>query len=196
MTGSQTAQVAGSTPWWLRGWPGGRLAWAEGSWRGLAVAGAFSVWLALAVLLTTVWTEVLVGWGAVGLWALLGIAWWGGCVWTHRAARHWAALAAAPEPASDLYPQAVREYLRGNWFQVETLCETMVRKRPRDVEAVLLWATLLRHTGRPADARRKLMELEGWDESSRWQWEIRRERERLGPAPAEPDVPAGLRQAA
>src|SRR5207244_6114224 len=69
-------------------------------------------------------------------------------------------------PVQDLFPRALGEYLRGNWYEVETLCQAMLRAEAGDVDARLLLATSLRHTGRRDAARLRLEELGRLEASS------------------------------
>jgi hypothetical protein len=57
--------------------------------------------------------------------------------------------------------------------------DRLLRRNARDVDARLLSATLLRRTGRTAEARRSLDEMERWAGVEKWRSEIRREREYL-----------------
>jgi protein involved in temperature-dependent protein secretion len=67
------------------------------------------------------------------------------------------------------------EYLQGNWFQTEELVAQILRRNPRDVEARLLKATLLRHTGRWDEAREQLRQLQRLEGAGSWNMEIERE---------------------
>jgi cytochrome c-type biogenesis protein CcmH/NrfG len=88
-----------------------------------------------------------------------------------------------------LFPQALGEYLKGNWYEAESICHQLLRGKVRDVEAQLMLATILRHTGRYAEARARLDDLQRLDDAAKWEWEIANELERLveaeGEAPAE-----------
>jgi hypothetical protein len=55
-------------------------------------------------------------------------------------------------------------------------------REPRDLEARLMLATLLRHTRRLEDARRELELIERFEGSGKWAWEIRQERAILAQA--------------
>ncbi len=75
----------------------------------------------------------------------------------------------------DLFRQALGEYLKGAWFEAESILGRLVAKDPRDVDARLMLATLLRHTDRPADAQRQLEELDRLEKAEKWRAEIDRE---------------------
>ncbi len=88
-------------------------------------------------------------------------------------------------PPKDLFPRALGEYLRGNWYAVETLCHQMLRAEARDVDARLLLASTLRHAGRRDEARLWLDELGRFEDAAKWELEIEQEMAQLAEA-AEP----------
>ena len=59
-----------------------------------------------------------------------------------------------------LFREALSEYLQGSWFEAETILGRLLHLYPRDVEARLLLATLLRHTRRYQEALDQLDRLE------------------------------------
>jgi hypothetical protein len=184
-------------------WPGLPRLWFEGAWSGLALAFGFALLVNFLALANFVWIDLvapsllLFGWLATAvIWAGSGlfIGWRGGLSDT-------AADAAARD---DLFRQALAEYLKGAWFEAETLFGRLVAKDPRDVDARLMLATLLRHTDRPADAQRQLDELDRLEKADKWRAEIDRERQILKASAAnliEPraranPLPEGVAQAA
>jgi thioredoxin-like negative regulator of GroEL len=86
---------------------------------------------------------------------------------------------AGPLAGDDRFAQAQHEYLRGNWFEAEALLHAILAQAPRDAEAQLLLAGVLRHSGRYAAAQRRLSQLELLDTSARWTFEILREKKLL-----------------
>jgi hypothetical protein len=185
-------------------WPGlGRL-WVDGAWSGLAIAFGFAGLLNLLLLNSLVWTE----WVEPGLrwagWVALSVFWLisAGMSWRWRAERN----AGNPSiPERDLFPRALGEYLRGNWYEAESICHQLLRDKARDIEAQLMLATILRHTGRAAEARERLDELQSIDDAAKWEWEIANELGRLseaeeqasaGPAPQTEQTPAPMLEAA
>ncbi len=95
-----------------------------------------------------------------------------------------------PDPERDLFLLALGEYLKGNWYEAESVCQQLLRDKARDAEAELMLATILRHTGRYAAARERLDDLKRWDDAAKWEWEIANELERLAEAEQqEPDDP-------
>jgi predicted Zn-dependent protease len=78
-----------------------------------------------------------------------------------------------------LFTQAQAEYLKGNWYDAEKQVEQLLARRPRDVEGLLLLATLQRHTQRTAAAADTLDKLERLDGAEGWNLEIYHERMQL-----------------
>jgi thioredoxin-like negative regulator of GroEL len=82
-------------------------------------------------------------------------------------------------PAGDTFADAAEQYLKGNWFEAECGLRELLRRNPRDLEAGLMLATLLRHTGRLREAARQLDALQRLDGWEHWATEIVRERARV-----------------
>jgi hypothetical protein len=78
-----------------------------------------------------------------------------------------------------LFVRAQAEYLRGHWYEVETLLGQLLDEQDSDVDAQLLLTTLYRRTGRIEEGQRKLEELERMDGAEKWALEIARERDML-----------------
>lgn len=170
--------------WWMYAWPGLPLAWRRGDWWGLAVAVGFAVLLNAVVLATLGWSEVVSTSTARLVWAVVGTAWGAGVWFTWHIGRN-------PSPSGedgtgrDLFPAAISEYLQGNWFEAEAACQQLLSADDHDVDAHLLLATLLRHTGRFDEARRRLELVATLEGSGKWAWEIAAEWHRLGEAQAQ-----------
>jgi thioredoxin-like negative regulator of GroEL len=78
-----------------------------------------------------------------------------------------------------LFQSAQNEYLKGNWFQAETLFGRLIQLDAQDVEAQLYLATMNRHIDRIDEAQQKLDELASVSAARRWQWEMGQERQLL-----------------
>ena len=167
-----------STPWATYLWPGLPQLWTEGAWSGLACALAFSALLNLLVLASFVWEELLPGPLVVAGWVAAVVAWVAAIMVTRRM-RPQAREETTAAPVEDLFCAAVSEYLQGHWFEAETLLGRIFEHRPRDVEARLLLATLLRRTRRCSEAREQLSRLERIESASSWCVEIAREKQLL-----------------
>ncbi len=188
---SRPAQALGAMA--LAAWPGLPQLWRRGSSAGLAVACLFAALVNTLVLCQFVWDEVAspallnVGWSvAVGFWVASALF----------SAHKWPAPleALAPVPRQDLFPEALIQYLQGNWVAAETLCRRLLRLQERDTEARLLLATLLRRADRKPEALRELEQLAGQTGAARWYREIVGERQLLvASAAANADAASSLR---
>jgi uncharacterized protein HemY len=181
-------------------WPGLAQLWFEGAWSGLALALGFGLVINCLALASLLWVElvgslvVTLAWLAaaticLGNAAFLG--WRGG--FRDRAAQ--------VQERDDLFRRGLGEYLKGAWFEAESLFGQLLAQDPRDVDTRLTLATLLRHTGRPAEAERQLAELDRLEKAEKWREEIERERQLLKATPIEPrsranPLPDGAAQAA
>jgi hypothetical protein len=151
----------------------------HGSWSGLALAIGFAA-LANALLLATfVWVELAnprflqYGWmAAASLWIGSAAA---SAVLGHGVGRR--ALS-----SEAMFQHALHEYLKGNWFEVERTLRRLLRWCPRDIEARLLLATLLRRTARHAEALEELARLELLCDASKWAAEIAAEKRTIAQA--------------
>jgi len=159
-------------------WPGLPQLWQRGAWSGVAAAAGFALALNLALLCTLVWTEWLGIAVLRSLWLGLGVIWSGTTLFSL-----WSGppelYAPLPSPEQDLFPLALNEYLRGNWFASEGHLARLLEAEPGDVDARLLLASLLRRTGRADTARRELERLERFDRAVKWRLEVEQERRRL-----------------
>jgi len=164
-------------------WPGLAQLWNRGDGFGLAVAIGFAALLNLTLVASFIWTELFtpevrnVSWVAVWLlWAgsaMVGYSWDGWRASTRRSAEY------------DTFGEAQDHYLQGNWYQAQRTLERLLRKNPRDIDARLMLATLLRHTGRREEAAGQLDRLVQLDGSRKWELEIGRERQLLAKAQAQ-----------
>jgi len=176
--------------WTLYLWPGLPAVWLDGSWTGLAVAVSCGAALNLLLLASWVWFELLTHAQLVGGWMFLGLFWLAAALVARRS-RSWAAANPSQPAAGDLFQTAITEYLKGHWYDAEAAVTRLVAKNPKDVEARLLWATLLRRTRRTGEARAQLKQLERLDGAADWREEIGREWQALSelrslvPAPLE-----------
>lgn len=165
-------------------WPGLAPLWWRGTWSGLVAAVAFAAGLNLLLVATFVWPAwVERPWPTLG-WAALGGVWLVAC-W-----RNWRKLPTLVDDQPDataqgLFIQAQTEYLKGNWYDAEKLVQQLLGRRPRDIEGLLLLATLLRHTRRLAEATQWLDRLERMNGSGRWLLEIAQERQKVEKLAAE-----------
>ncbi|MFM7208164.1 MAG: hypothetical protein ACKO4T_15995 [Planctomycetaceae bacterium] len=167
-------------------WPGLPWVWLRGSLSGLVLALAFAVSLDLSILGTFIWPGLVELPLLIGLWTAVAAIWLIATV---------SATAAFPPPitlpgrdeADMLFARARDAYLARDWVQAEARVRDLLAVAPTDGEAQLLRATLLRRTGRQAEARRALDALARSDSGRPWQAEIAAELERLD-RPADADA--------
>lgn len=171
-------------------WPGLAPLWWRGHWAGLVEAVAFATGLNLLLMATYVWPQwVEQPWPTMSWFALSG-------VWVFACWRNWHKLPTLVDDQLDntsqaLFVQAQTEYLKGNWYDAEKLLQQLLVRRPRDIEGLLLMATLFRHTRRRDEAVTTLERLERLNGSGRWLLEIAHERQKLKRL-AEEDQPSGV----
>ena len=87
-----------------------------------------------------------------------------------------------PDPQKDPFTEALDYYLKGDYYQAERMLELLLRRNLRDLDARLMLATLMRHTGRFEEAVRQLDTLARFEGAGKWDLEMRQERERLANA--------------
>jgi thioredoxin-like negative regulator of GroEL len=150
----------------------------------LALALGTAAALDLLVLATFGWSELIAPGLRSALWAVFALFWIGAAVWSAVQCRRRAA-AERPRPAEDGFSEALDHYLKGDYYQAERVLEELLRRNLRDVDARLMLATLLRHTGRLEEATRQLDTLVRLEGAGKWQWEIEREKDLLAEARTE-----------
>jgi tetratricopeptide (TPR) repeat protein len=148
-------------------WPGLALLWERGSWPALGLACAYGLAIDLLLAATLVWHELLAPAALAAGWLLVLAVWLGSAWFTCRALR-----TAPPVEDGDLFPAALDEYLRGNWYEAEERIRRMLTRAPQDVEAALLLAGVLRRSRRFDEARRHLRRTAQWDAAEPWRMEI------------------------
>ncbi len=167
--------------WAIYLWPGLPQLWLRGSWSGLAVAVATAALLDLALLGSFGWSELIGSEWLRALWLALGVVWVASAVLSVVGSRR-QGLRGQADPAGDAFEKALEQYLKGNWFQAERLLGGLLHSDAGDLDARLMLATLLRHTGRFGEAAAQLDLLTRFEGAGKWEWEVRRERELLSQA--------------
>jgi tetratricopeptide (TPR) repeat protein len=171
-----------SSPYIICLWPGLPRLWIRGDWVALAIAVTFGAALNLVLVSSFIWPELLPpSFNLIG-WLILGTVWLASVLQAYRSLPH----LREPPRVDDrgLFIQAQAEYLKGHWFEAETLLRQLLRYCSRDVDVLLMLATLYRRTGRYDEAAKQLDRLDRLDESPKWCWEIAQERETLKRRPA------------
>jgi uncharacterized protein HemY len=158
-------------------WPGLPQLWRRGSWWGLALAIGCGMALNALLMATWVWIE-LVGPALVRLgWFLLASVWIVSAVVT--AWYGWGVAPRRTRSATAMFREALGEYLQENWYEAERILGELLAMQPRDVEARLMLATLLRHTGRLTEASEQLQRVALLADARRWTLEIENERQMI-----------------
>ncbi|MGE0756131.1 MAG: tetratricopeptide repeat protein [Pirellulaceae bacterium] len=174
-------------PVWLCCWPGLPRLWLQGDGYALALALVSGLALNALVVASLPGLDFLTGASRVG--AMFAFAGW----WLFWAIRSYRGLAGFVEQRVSesgnvdekgvddrgLFIQAQGEYLRGNWFEAESLLKQALRHSYHDVDSHFLLATLYRRTRRYAEAAAQLRELAQQDRADKWRWELRAERRAL-----------------
>lgn len=188
MPGSNVRHLAGSermperrlmraSPMLLCCWPGLPRLWLLGDWSAVAIAVAFGGALNLLLVSSVLWADLLPAAGRMLAWVSLS------GIWLFSGIRSYRGLAHLDMPAvvddRGLFIQAQGEYLKGHWFEAESLLQQLLRGSRRDIEAHLMLATLCRRTRRFDEAQARLDLIDRFDDSDLWRWEINAERKLL-----------------
>ena len=86
------------------------------------------------------------------------------------------------EPHDETFRQTICHYLRGDWFAAEAQMLPYLKKYPKDVEMLLLQATMYRRMERYEEAMLVLKKLQLLQNSRYWHAEIETERSLLAAA--------------
>jgi len=175
-------------PWVIYVWPGLPQIWTRGSWSALGIAVVAAALLNLVMVGTFGWSELIDHDLRNFLWISLGILWIVAAIVSAIKLRRQVAPGNAVS-CEDPFNQAVDLYLKGDYYQVERLLNQLLDKNDRDLDARLLLATLLRHTGRIEEALKQLDQLLCLDGAEKWELEIQAERKLLTEAKKLKDKP-------
>jgi len=159
----------------------------------LAMALIFALLLNAFLITNFYWTALITEWQRnillvvlFGTWATLMVA---ATYWKHRLD-----AASKPEQHDETFRQTVCHYLRNDWFAAESQILPYLKKYPKDIEMLLLQATMYRHAKRYEEAQHVLDKLGLLQDSRCWFAEIETERALLTVAleemiPRQPVVP-------
>jgi len=176
-------------PWATYLWPGAPQWWRRGSWSALAFSIGFAALVNLALAATLLWSELFTPGVRNLAWTAVAAIWLGAAILSYRWDRRHP-VRQDSGPAEDAFREALDHYLKGNWFEAEHVLGRLLRRDPRDLDAGMMLATLLRHTSRLDEAEGQLDRLERFDGCEKWELEIRRERELVGEARSQRDADA------
>ena len=161
-------------------WPGLPAAWMRGRVCSLLIALGFAVVLEVALLTSVVWplwlgrNTVAVVWFCVVVYWLIGAL-----PFFVRGTLGSRDLNFGNRQRLDLFRQAQREYLRGDWFQAEQRLHGLLAADETDVVVQLMLASLYRRIDRPERAERHLDLVAQYDQPGKWQWEVSQQRRQL-----------------
>lgn len=171
-------------------WPGLPQLWLRGSWAGLVIAVGFTALVNVLILATCVFHEWIPSEYLLGGYGVVAVSWLVGWWQCRRQASYEVAatekgdeqasetpsVGLGAEPREQLYRDAQRVYLQGDWVAAEQLLLKLLKLETRDAEARLMLATLWRHQGRHREALRQLDKLSRLEAADPWQNEIAVER--------------------
>ena len=109
----------------------------------------------------------------LGTWVALTIA---AAFWKHQLA------SVKPEENDATFRQTICHYLRGDWFAAESQILPYIKKYPKDIEMLLLQATMYRRTERYEEALLVLDKLQLLQNSRYWYVEMETERSLIATA--------------
>ena len=107
--------------------------------------------------------------------------------WKHRLN-----TVAKPEEHDETFRQTLCHYLRGDWFAAESQILPHLKRYPKDIEMLLLQATMYRHAKRHEEALLVLDKLGLMQNSRYWYAEIETERSLI--TAAQNDATASLEE--
>jgi predicted Zn-dependent protease len=141
----------------------------------LAIALGFALLLNAFLIANFYWTALITTGQRNILLAALFTAWMGLMIAESYWKRRFGS-AIQPEQHDESYRQAVCHYLRGDWFAAEAQILPHLKNHPKDIEMLLLQATMYRHMERYEEAALVLDKLQLLQNSRYWFIEIENER--------------------
>jgi hypothetical protein len=163
-----------TAPWITCFWPGLSRLWFRGQWRGLVSATIFAGFVNYLLLTSFLWPELVSPTIRSAMW-FLAVGVWVASAW--GSFRHLPQLlkSGGVIECDTLFQQAQSEYLKGHWYEAETLLAQRLQVDGRDVDSRLMLATLYRHTGRYDQAKSALATLQRMESAEKWEFEINQE---------------------
>ena len=160
-------------------WPGSGGVLRQGRWSFLVIALIYGFALCGVVMACFHWSELLTGMLRWCAYVALGLLWLVLSSQSSRLEKRCHQMRLPPPSNKDTLPDAQQHYLQGNWFEAECCLNMLLQKNPRDIEAMLMLATLYRHKERFDEANTLIRELERLEDAVRWKYEIRSEKRKL-----------------
>lgn len=163
---------------WLCFVPGLAPAWLLGQPFALLELLAFTLILNSLLIATWIWPQWGPAWLVWSGWLCAAVFWLLSAIHASWRLPKW--LGTQPKvPQRDLFVEAQREYLRGNWFDAEALVVKRITECPDDIAASLLLAGILRRTKRWNQCSTCLLQIRLRESATPWLLEIEREQQLL-----------------
>jgi hypothetical protein len=172
-------------PLWLRWWPGLPEIWRCGDRTSLFVAIGFATALNVSIVSYGVWPQMLPE-PVRFLWTVGVAAIWGLCVARPHVPSANKVIVDEKEWDRGLFIEAQGEYLKGHWFEAESILVKWLGDTPADDAARLLLTSVFRRAGQ---FQRALAELDQICDVQAWKWEIQQERTQIGRSTVEQNDP-------
>jgi hypothetical protein len=159
-----------------------------GQWSALCSAIGFTLLLNFGLTITLVYPEWFPREISLVVWLAVVVCWGIGFSrnWWQRATLL-EVDSATDDVQDDLFHQAQTDYLCGDWESAAALAERVLFQNPRDVEARLLLASVLRRQNLFDESRRQIEIAGNYDGAVKWADEIENELDWLDMAEAEAD---------
>ena len=162
-------------PLWLCWWPGLPELWRPGDRTALTLAIGFALALNVSIASYGIWPHMLPESVRI-VWALSVAIIWGLSVSKLKIRTTIPSSDAEKEWDRGLFIEAQEEYLKGHWFEAESLLTHWLGDAPQDDAARLLLAGVYRRSCQPQKALEQLDELRS---VQFWQWEVEQERRQI-----------------
>ena len=166
-------------------WPGVTGLFRHGQWSFLIIALTFAFCLDSLLIAGYFWKEYITGAQRYFAPAIVFVIWIALGVFENYFEKR-IELTKNSDGKRNFYSEAIVQYLRGNWFETECFLNEVLKRNPRDADALLMLATMYRHTSRIDESRQVLAKLQKLDDAAKWFSEIENELKALVEAAQEP----------
>jgi hypothetical protein len=156
-------------------WPGYRGIVQYGHWTFLVIALLFALLLDVFLVVNFYWTAMITTGQRNILLIIFFVSWIVLFSVATLRSRFLNAMSTI-DKKDETFREVIIRYLRGDWFGTESLILPLIKKNPRDIEMLLLLATLYRHTQRYNEALEILDKLSLFENAEHWFPEMETER--------------------
>ncbi|MFO0065019.1 MAG: hypothetical protein ACK523_03575, partial [Pirellulaceae bacterium] len=168
--------------------PGWTKLWNEGDLRSLLLSLLFGIFLNLWIAATWTWPQWWTGQGWWSCLAALAVAASASAFLAKDSLRS-LALRQAPAKSADQWLQDAQEsYLQANYPEAEASLHRIFAAGHQDIEAMLLMISVLRRTGRIAQAQFCIDRLRLLERAAPWMAELDQEQQKLRQQLVAPDA--------